>query len=139
VHNGFAIVFLGCVFFFRMVDNGSLIDILLKMAGFTYGPLLGLFAFGILTRRSVWQRMPFVVCLTSLVATFIIDLLNNPEWYSRKLGFSPERGAYLSGLSTGLFHGYRIGTELLIINAGLTFLLLLLCSKKGALTAAPVS
>src|SRR5690606_24862279 len=53
VHNVFALIFLLCVFFFREVDNGSLIDILLKLAGYTYGPLLGLFAFGILTKRKV--------------------------------------------------------------------------------------
>src|SRR5690606_30330732 len=52
VHSSFAVIFLLFIFFFREIDNGSLIDILLKLAGFTYGPLLGLFAFGILTKRN---------------------------------------------------------------------------------------
>lgn len=137
VHNGFAVVFLACVFFFRMVDNGSLIDILLKMAGFTYGPLLGLFAFGILTKRNTSQKLPLLICLLSLLATVGIDILNNPEWYEKKHVLSHLSGVSLSGLSTTLFHGYRIGTELLIINASITFLLLLLFSKKVSTKTIP--
>jgi Na+/proline symporter len=136
VHNAFAIVFLGFVFFFRSVDNGSLIDILLKIAGFTYGPLLGLFAFGILTKKQIMGKLPAIICLFSLVATFFIDVANNSEWYIRKFALGENASATLSGISTSLFHGYKIGTELLLINATLTFLLLILCSKKGSQFAA---
>jgi Na+/proline symporter len=133
VHNGFAIIFLGCVFFFRLIDNGSLIDILLKMAGFTYGPLLGLFAFGILTRRNIGAQLPLWICLSALVATFGIDLVNNASWYIDKLHISSNTAASLTSLSKQIFGGYKIGVELLIINAAFTFLLLLLFAQKKAI------
>ncbi|GAA4464677.1 sodium:solute symporter [Nemorincola caseinilytica] len=130
VHNIFALVFLGCVFFFRAIDNGSLIDILLKMAGFTYGPLLGLFAFGILTKRNVPQHLPIWLCLISLVATFGIDLVNNAPWYTDKLHLGEAMGNALNTLSNNIFHGYKIGVELLIVNAAITFLLLSVFAVK---------
>lgn len=108
VHNCFALIFLGCVFVFRMVDNGSLIQTLLVVAGYTYGPLLALFAFGILTNRSVRNEFVPAICIASPVACYFLKQ-NEAQW----------------------LHGYSIGTELLIINASLTFLLLFLCSKKG--------
>lgn len=131
VHNAFAVVFLLFVFFFREIDNGSLIDILLKLAGFTYGPLLGLFAFGILTRRRVRGKVPIVVSLIALVLTFGLDLVNNYSWYEDKLGWSEGTRAWVSELSAMCFGAYKIGIELLIINALITFILLFIFSKKG--------
>lgn len=134
VHNAFAIVFLGFVFFFREVDNGSLIIILLKLAGYTYGPLLGLFAFGILTKRVVGKRWPIVMSLAALFLTLLIDMVNNYEWYIPKFNLSDQTATFLTDLSNSIFHGYKIGIELLIINAGITFLLLFLVSKKETTT-----
>jgi Na+/proline symporter len=108
VHNIFAIVFLACVFFFREVDNGSLIQILLVVAGYTYGPLLALFSFGIFTKRNVIEGIVPFICIVSPILCYILKQ-HDTAW----LG------------------GYSIGTELLIINAGITFLLLFLFSKKG--------
>ncbi|MBS1778776.1 MAG: sodium:solute symporter [Bacteroidetes bacterium] len=105
VHNVFALIFLACVFFFRMVDNGSLIQTLLVVAGYTYGPLLALFIFGIFTKRQVNHRSVPVICVAAPIICYILKQYDK-EW----LG------------------GYSIGTELLIINAALTFLLLLLFS-----------
>ena len=51
VHISFAALFLVCVMVFKFINDKSIIDIILKVAGYTYGPLLGLFSFGILTRR----------------------------------------------------------------------------------------
>lgn len=130
VHNSFAIVFLGCIFFFREIDNGSLIDILLKMAGFTYGPLLGLFAFGILTKKQIPPQLPIWLCLLSLAATFGLDLVNNCSWYITKMNIGADMAASLTSLSESVFHGYKIGVELLIINAVFTFFLLLLFAQK---------
>lgn len=107
VHNAFAIVFLGCVFFFKRVDNGSLIQTLLVVAGYTYGPLLALFAFGMLTKRQLNEMAVPVVCIAAPVACYLLKTFEK-EW----LG------------------GYTIGTELLIINAALTYIGLLLCSHK---------
>lgn len=131
VHNIFAFVFLLCIFFFREVDNGSLIDILLKLAGFTYGPLLGLFAFGILTRRTVAARAPLMVCIIALLLTLGLDIVNNYQWYVPKLGLEPATADSLKTLSGNIFGQYKIGVELLIINAAITYLLLFLCSKKN--------
>ncbi len=131
VHNAFAVIFLAFVFFFRAVDNGSLIDILLKMAGFTYGPLLGLFTFGIITRRKIAGKLPSLVCIGALIITVMVDVANNAEWYIRKLKLDEATSNALLKFSANTFHGYKIGTELLIINASLTFFLLFLCSKKG--------
>jgi Na+/proline symporter len=108
VHNTFAVVFLACVFVFRSIDNGSLIQVLLVVAGYTYGPLLALFAFGIFTGRHVRNELVPIVCIASPVFCYILKQ-NDTTWLS----------------------GYSIGTELLIINAAITFLLLLLISKKG--------
>ncbi|XZF12860.1 sodium:solute symporter [Chitinophagaceae bacterium MMS25-I14] len=107
VHNIFAIIFLVFVFLFREVDNGSLIQTLLVVAGYTYGPLLALFAFGIFTKKNVLGNMVPIVCLAAPVLCYILKM-HDKEW----LG------------------GYVIGNELLIINAALTFLLLLLCSRN---------
>jgi Na+/proline symporter len=109
VHCIFAAVFLGFVFFFRENDNGSLIQTLLVVAGYTYGPLLALFAFGIFTKRTaVADAIVPVACLISPVLCY-----------------------FLKQNDKALLGGYVIGTELLIINAGLAFLLLFLFSKKS--------
>jgi hypothetical protein len=108
VHLCFALVFLVCVFVFRYIDHGSLIQTLLIVAGYTYGPLLALFAFGMFTKRSVKSEFVPVVCIAAPVACYVLKQ-NEAQW----------------------LHGYSIGTELLIINASLTFLLLILCSQKG--------
>ena len=109
VHNSFAIVFLVCIFVFKYIDNGSLIQLLLLVAGYTYGPLLALFAFGILTKRNVINKFVPFICIASPVACY-----------------------FLKQYDTKLLNGYSIGLELLIINATLTFLLLFLCSKPPA-------
>lgn len=130
VHNGFAIVFLACVFLFRAIDNGSLIALLLKMAGFTYGPLLGLFAFGILTTKNTASRAPIIACIVAMVLTLGIDFLNNPTWYTDKLDTTDAFATQMKTIAESLFGGYKIGVELLIINAGLTFLLLSLMANN---------
>jgi phosphoglycerol transferase MdoB-like AlkP superfamily enzyme len=107
VHNTFAIVFLMCVFLFRQIDNGSLIKTLLDIAGYTYGPLLALFVFGIFTKRQVRNELTPLICIAAPALCYILKQ-NDTKW----LG------------------GYAIGVELLIINALITFLLLLAVSKK---------
>lgn len=130
IHNLFALIFLGFIFFFRLVDNGSLIIILLKLAGYTYGPLLGLFAFGILTRRSSAAGWPIWASLIAIVLTLGIDLLNNPAWYAVRLNLSENITQSLIQWSDNIFHGYKIGVELLAVNALITFGLLFVNSTK---------
>ncbi|MBC7904161.1 MAG: sodium:solute symporter, partial [Gemmatimonadaceae bacterium] len=108
VHLTFAVVFLLCIGIFRLIDNKSIIGIILDLAGYTYGPLLGLFAFGILTKRvfpDTW--IVTAICLLSPLLSWVISR-NSADW----------------------FGGYQIGIELLLINGLLTFIGLLTISKK---------
>jgi len=98
VHLGFAAVFLLLVLVFRWVDNPSMIGLILKLAGYTYGPLLGLFAFGLLTRRQPRDGWVPVVAVAAPLLCWLLD--------------SQQRA---------LFGSYEIGLELLLLNGALTF------------------
>ena len=108
VHLTFAVVFFISVIAFKWMDNKSIIDIILKLAGYTYGPLLGLFSFGILTKRNLKES--FLIPVIGLSAPGVCYVLsdNSAKW----------------------FNGYQIGVELLIINGLLTFCGLWLISGK---------
>jgi SSS family transporter len=109
VHLTLAVVFLLCIFAFKWINNKSIIGIILELAGYTYGPLLGLFAFGILTKRHFPDTFRVtLICLASPVICYII---------------SRNAGAW--------FGGFELGIELLAINGLLTFLGLLSISKKS--------
>ncbi len=106
VHFTFAIIFMLCVMYFKWLDNKSIISILLDIAGYTYGPLLGLFAFGILLKRSLHDKLvPFICILTPALCYWV--QINAPT----------------------LFGGYQIGIEMLILNGAFTFAGLYLISK----------
>lgn len=130
VHLSFAIIFFLLVMFFKWIDDKSIIDVILKVAGYTYGPLLGLFSFGILTHRKINDKYALVVCLLSPLIIFGIDFVNNPDWFVNRFGLSDETGTSLRKLSADLFGGFKIGYEILIWNGLVTFLGLLLISKK---------
>ena len=108
VHLGFAFVFLLIVMVFKWIDNRSIIDLILKVASYTYGPLLGLFAFGILTKRSLNNKWVAFICILAPILCFVL------EYYQK----------YLLG-------GFQIGQELLIINGLFTFLGLWLISSPN--------
>jgi len=106
-HIGFSLLLLIVILIFKAVNNQSVVMAVFKVAGLTYGPLLGLFAFGLLTRYRIRDRLvPVVVILSPVLAWF----LNN---YSEKI-----------------FNGYQIGFELVIINGAITFAGLLLIRMK---------
>jgi Na+/proline symporter len=130
VHLCFAILFFLLVMLFKWIDDKSIIDVILKVAGYTYGPLLGLFAFGILTKRSINDRYALFVCLLSPLIIFGIDLLNNPEWFVKRFVFSATTANGLKGVSATIFGGFKIGIEILIVNGLVTFLGLLAISKR---------
>jgi Na+/proline symporter len=129
VHFTFAIIFFLMVMAFKWVNNKSIIDIILKVAGFTYGPLLGLFAFGILTNRKVNDRLVLYVCLAAPLIILGIDFVNNIEWWQKQLKLGPWVES-VKQTSAAVFGGFKIGYELLIYNGILTFLGLLLISKQ---------
>ena len=130
VHLSFAVVFLICILIFKAIDNKSIIDVILKLAGFTYGPLLGLFTFGIITKRKVRDGMVPYICVLALLLSLVLDVTAGADWYLKM--FTKDAAALNAAkdFSGHLFSGYKIGIELLIINAGLTFGGLLLCSRK---------
>lgn len=107
IHLLFAFIFLVFVLVFKWVNNQSMINVILKVASYTYGPLLGLFAFGILNKKQVKDRLVPVVCVLAPLVCFLIDT------YQKQL-----------------FGSFEIGLELLLINGGLTYLGLLLIQQK---------
>lgn len=135
VHFTFAVVFFLMVMAFKVMDSKSIIDIILKVAGFTYGPLLGLFAFGILTKRTINDRAALYVCLLAPLIILGIDFINNIEWWQRQLKLEGPWVESVQSLSVSLFGTFKIGTELLIYNGIVTFLGLWLISKRQLLSS----
>ncbi|MFM7671621.1 MAG: sodium:solute symporter [Bacteroidota bacterium] len=126
VHVSFAVLFFLMVMVFKAINDKSIIQFIIKFAGITYGPLLGLFAFGMLTNRQLSNRwVPWVASLGPLL-TLTLDLLSNPAYYESKLHLTFG----LDSLSASIFHGYKIGPELILINGLLTCAGLWLISKK---------
>ncbi|MDQ3278741.1 MAG: sodium:solute symporter, partial [Bacteroidota bacterium] len=106
VHLTFAFVFLLFVMLFQWINSPSMIGVILKVAAYTYGPLLGLFAFGILTKRKVADRIVPYIAVAAPIICFIFDK------YQRQI-----------------FGSFEIGLELIIINGLLVFLGLWAVSK----------
>jgi Na+/proline symporter len=129
VHFTFALVFFLLVLVFEWMNDKSIIDFILKFAGVTYGPLLGLFAFGILTKRKLKESLIWTVCIVAPLLALGLDMLSNPAWYASKLHVVVGLG--LENLSTSLFHGYKIGNELILINGIITFAGLWFISSKA--------
>lgn len=107
VHLSIAFLFFISVIIFSIVNDEAVIDKLFTIAGYTYGPLLGLYTFGMFTKRKVRD-----------VATPFVAIL------------SPVMCFFLSHYSVVLFNGYKFGFELLLLNGFLTFMGLLAFSKK---------
>lgn len=113
VHLGFSALFLFLVLGFKAADNPSMIGVILKLAAYTYGPLLGLFAFGMLTRRTLTDRLvPYI----TIGAPILCALLE----------YNQEH----------LLGSYRLGLELLMVNGILVFAGLFAISQKEKAGAA---
>jgi Na+/proline symporter len=106
IHLSFAVLFMILVFLFKWLDNKSIVDLIFDIAGYTYGPLLGLFAFGILTKRQLVHPKIAVISLVSPLLCYM-----------------------LKTYATSLLGAYQIGNELLILNGTITFILLFIFSK----------
>ena len=107
VHIGMAILMAVCIYVIHILNNDSVIQTVYKVASYTYGPLLGMFCFGIFTKRQVRDRwIPLVVILAPVI-TWVIDV-NSAVW----------------------FNGYVFSHERLILNALLTFVGMLCLIKK---------
>jgi len=117
VHVVMSAVIILVVILLKYTTSDSAIDLLMKFAGFTYGPLIGLFFFGILTKRSIKDRVVPFVCLLSIGLTFIL-------WYYS--AGAPGAGKGMPGI----LGNYKFGFEIIILNALITFITMLLVSRK---------
>ncbi len=104
VHVSFALLYLLVIIAFRPFHRQSLIDTVFDVAGFTYGPLLGLYAFGLFTKRSARDRWVPLIAVVSPVICYLLKVWS-PQWF-----------------------GYTFGFEILLVNGLITFGLLWLSS-----------
>lgn len=113
IHVGFAVLLLFVIILFDVLNaDNAVINTILTVAGYTYGPLLGLFAFGLFTKMRVHDKLVPVVCVISPVLCYVISY-NSVRW----------------------FGGYKFGHELLILNGIITFLGLVIVRKRETLKA----
>ena len=110
IHIVFAILILISMIVISKVNSGAIITTILKIAGYTYGPLLGMFAFGIFTKINIFDKNIIVVCIVAPVLTYFIDL------------YLPQ-----------IFEGFQLGFLNLAVNGLLTFvgLLIIKISSKN--------
>lgn len=110
VHIGFSFLMFLVIIIFNSINNSSVVGMIFRVASYTYGPLLGLYSFGLFIKnRIVTDKLVPYICLLSPGLTFL--LFEN---------------------SAALFGGYIFDNELIIVNGLITFLGLLAISKKGS-------
>ncbi len=103
IHMLMALVLILVIVIYRMINDPIIINDVFKVAGYTYGPLLGLYSFGLLTKAKANDKWIPVICLLAPIICYVLD------WQSKNW-----------------FNGYQFGFELLIMNAFITFIGLLL-------------
>ncbi|MBR1545775.1 MAG: sodium:solute symporter [Prevotella sp.] len=101
-----AVVFTIFILLFRILNSTSIIDAIYILCSYTYGPLLGLFAFGLLTKRKTNDRLVPYICIVSPVLCYLLD------WF------------------VGTYTGYHFGYELLMLNGVITFTALFFVHKE---------
>lgn len=106
VHPGIGLLFWVFIMIVKAVNSTSVIDAVYTVCSYTYGPLLGLFAFGLLTKRQPAHKLVPIICMVSPVICYVTDWL----------------------VSSHI--GYRFGYELLVFNGLLTYMMLLASSAK---------
>jgi Na+/proline symporter len=98
VHVGFSVLMVLVILAFDVLNSENVVTAVFKVAGYTYGPLLGLYTFGLYTKRAVRDRFVPAICIVAPLLTFITSH-NSVDW----------------------FWGYEFGFEVLILNGFLTF------------------
>jgi len=107
-HVAFSLVLILVIILFdTLFTDVSVIWELFKAAGYTYGPLLGMFAFGILTKKAIYDKWVWVVAIIAPLISYFLNMY-----------------------SVTLLGGYKIGFEILIINGLFTFIGLLILSRR---------
>jgi Na+/proline symporter len=108
VHVGFSALLILFILFYSLVNNQSVINSLFTIAGYTYGPLLGLFSFGILTRYKTNEKWIPVITVAAIALSYLVSLYSDV-----------------------LFNGYKVGFEIVVLNGLLVFLGMYLSRKRG--------
>ena len=109
VHIGFTLLIFLTIVVFDQINDRSVVTAVFKVAGFTYGPLLGMYVFGLSNKLSIKDKWVPIICIVSPLISLMLDL-NSESWFS----------------------GYRFGFEILLINAAITYGgLLLVVVNKG--------
>ena len=108
VHIGFSLLLMLVIIIFKLINDESVVTAVFKIAGYTYGPLLGLYAFGLFIPRGLQDKLVPAVCFVAPILTFIINI-NSKEW----------------------FWGYEFGFEILILNGFITIMGLLAISRPA--------
>lgn len=109
VHAGMSVVFVIFILLFRTFNSTNLIDAIYILVSYTYGPLLGLFAFGLFTKYQVTDRWVPYFAILSPILCYVLDVLAQQLW------------------------GYHFGYELLLLNGAFTFAGLYVTRKKEPL------
>ncbi|MES2655789.1 MAG: sodium:solute symporter [Bacteroidota bacterium] len=107
IHIAFALLLFFLIILFKEMNNDAVINQVFRFAGYTYGPLLGLFAFGLFNKIKVNDKLIPIVCIAAPIICYFLDT------------FSKQ-----------LFNGYQFGQELLIVNGLITYAGLLLLKNK---------
>ena len=107
VHIGFSVLMVAVIMVFKVINDDSVVNSIFTAAGYTYGPLVGLFAFGMLTKRAVTDKLVPYLCIASPILCFVINM-NSMKWF-----------------------GYAMSFELIVLNGLITFLLLWVTGKNS--------
>jgi Na+/proline symporter len=112
IHIGFAVLMWLVIIVFDVLNQRAIIDTILMLAGYTYGPLLGLFIIGLFTKLNLKDSFVPVICIIAPVATYVL-------------------ANYVIKTMTS----YEVGNELILLNAGITMLGLLFVKRSAAAAA----
>ena len=108
VHIGFSLILLTTILLFSLINDSAVINELFIAAGYTYGPILGLFTFGLSNKRPIQDKWAIAVCLAAPVLSYVINA-NSEQW----------------------FDGLKLGFLILLLNGVLTYIGLFLISSSS--------
>lgn len=107
IHLGFSLIIFLVILIFEAINDDSVINAVFRVAGYTYGPLLGLYAFGLFSQHTIKDQWVPLICLAAPILTYILNVS-----------------------SEALFGGYKFGIELLLVNGIITFIGLLMIKEN---------
>ena len=131
VHVGMSIILMVTIIIFKYVLSSNVIDSLLTVASYTYGPLLGLFAFGLYTNRKLIGNYIYLVVILAPILTYLINI--SPTLYaylSEQVILGCKFKSWICAGAYAKEHFYIFGYELLPLNGLITVIGLYICSKK---------